>query len=83
MLVLTAPNGTRLRGTLDLIPGVAQVDPDNPRNADGTVNYDGGTEVTWDGQFAVIRELQRVWVDDEYNEWLESELVMTEVETDE
>ena len=77
--VLTTPNGTRLQGTLDMIPGIALVDPDDPMDADGTPNYFGGTEVDWNGQTQQHVNGDKLWVDEDGSTWKQSELVWTEV----
>ena len=82
MKILTAPTGTRLQGTLDLVPCIAQVDPENPMDADGTINYVGGTDMDWDGQTQVERDGEPVWVDEDGTEWKFSQLVWAEQDED-
>ena len=78
---LIAPNGCQIAGTLDLVPGLALV-LDVTRMDDGSIEPDwaGETKMNWDGQRTVQRPdehniMRDVYVDDEGNEWLESDLV--------
>lgn len=80
---MIAPNGLRIIGTLETIPGCALIMPDTAVTLkDGTFDFewDGETTVWWDGQQTVKRRKCRVFVDEDYNEWLESELKLAEVE---
>ena len=78
MSQLTAPNGKRIIGTSDLIPGVALISGAT-RNPDGTLEleWEGETTVLWDGQRTDRIEGERLYVDEEWNVWRESELTLT------
>lgn len=86
MTYLAGPNGERIIGTLERIPGVALIDQETATIENGAVNIDwaGGTSVDWDGQQTVSRvasrdpnaKAERVFVDEDGGEHLESTLVM-------
>lgn len=69
-------DGIELCGTLETLSGVALV---HSVEEDGAINYSGQTDIWWDGQQTVERNGQRVWVDDEGEEYLESEIEFREV----
>lgn len=79
-----SPDGCRVKGTLEKLSGVAQCG-DIHRNEDGTLefSYEGGTEVWWDAAETVERlnsdtlKMETVFVDEDGEEWLASELVET------
>lgn len=74
------PNGERIIGTLEELQGCAyamvyEIDDD------GRVipTYQGDTEIYWNGQRSVIRDDQRVFLDQNSNEWLESQVTFMPV----
>ena len=82
--VLMSPDGSKIVGTLERVPAVANIAADSlKRNAEGEVVYvyEGGTDLTWDEQETVTREGQTVFVDEDGTEWLEGELIETPEES--
>lgn len=74
---LVAPNGKQIIGTLERLAGVAYLDDAKDGGADGgkfEVQYSGETEVWWDGQRTVERKGQRIFVDQDGDEWPENKL---------
>ncbi|WP_037500608.1 hypothetical protein [Sphingomonas jaspsi] len=87
MADLYAPNGRLIDRTLETIPGSCGIREGTvTRKDDGTYDfdYDGtGTDVDWDGQKQVTRDatnggyvMERVFIDVDGGEWLESQLVL-------
>jgi hypothetical protein len=69
---------TRITGSFERIYGVASI---ADFDADGEPNWEGGTDVDWDSQVTVTRNGERVWVDEDGDEYLDSETrLMTEEE---
>lgn len=82
MAKLYAPDGeTPIAGTLERVPGCAGV-RSATQQVDGTydLDWDGGTEMYWDDSKTVVRDGQRVFIDEDGEEWLENELVLMEDE---
>ena len=76
---LYAPNGKEIMGTLEVIHGQAGIMPGTiKRNDDGTFDfdYDGDTEMFWDEQRTKTEEGQRIFLDEDGNEWYERDLVL-------
>jgi hypothetical protein len=76
-VVLTSPEGTRIIGTLERLSGRAEIVPDSFRaNPQGgfTFEYEGTTEVFWDGQETEVWDGERVFLDGEGNEFREDTL---------
>lgn len=93
MAKLYAPDGeTPIVGTFERVPGCALLINDGiTRNSDGTFefDYEGETNIYWDEQVTVLRRPedaskaaapQRVFVDEDGDGWLESELILREDE---
>lgn len=90
---LYAPDGeTLIKGTKERIPGCAEIINDNvTRGEDGTfdLEYEGHTEVYWDDQVTLSRvpakgqPAQRIFIDEDGDEHLESELVLRDEEEEE
>lgn len=90
MAYLQAPDGSKIIGTLERIPGVANIQHDSFKlDADGKIDFQwqGGTDVDWDGQVTIFRRNpewdkgrapERVFVDEDGGEWLESELTLVD-----
>lgn len=86
MAKLFAPDGTPIVSTLERVPGSCDIINENvTRNEDGTFDFEwcGETELHWDGQETVERDItlggsvmQRVFIDADGDEWLESQLVL-------
>jgi hypothetical protein len=82
---LLAPNGAEIVGTKELVPGVALIQ-DVKAKPDGgfTFEFAGDTEMDWDGQTTVCKNVGkngapvRVFVDDQGDEWLETDLSVDE-----
>lgn len=70
-------DGRELLGTLELVEGCSYVEGVED---DGTIEYSGETKMFWDGQKTVERDGERVWLDEEGEEFLESEIVWKEEE---
>ena len=70
-----SPTGGEIIGTLEHMHGVALAS-DYTRAGDGKISfeYDGGTDVNWDGQETVDRDGNRVFVDESGDEWTEDEI---------
>ena len=78
---LYAPNGQEIMGTLEVIHGRAGIMPGTViKKDDGTFDfdYDGDTEVFWDEQLTKTEEGQRIFLDEEGNEWYEKDLILNE-----
>lgn len=60
-----------IRGTLERVHGVARA---TGFRGTGAIDYVGDTEMWWDGAETVMRDGQRVWVDEDGDEHLESEI---------
>lgn len=91
MAYICSPHGTRIIGTLERLPGVALIQQDDVTNGpDGTfaLEYAGGTNVDWNAQATVYRQPvgdgkappQRVFVDEDGDEFLEGECHLAEEE---
>ena len=80
-MALISPEGTRIIGTLERLSGRAEIVPDSFRaNPQGgfTFEYEGTTEVFWDGQETDVRDGERVFLDEEGNEFTENTLRLVE-----
>lgn len=73
-----SPTGKEIRGTLERLSGVADVIDDSFwKLDDGSLDFEhaGNTEVWWDEQTTVLgANRERIFVDTEGGEWLESQL---------
>ncbi len=79
-VLVTAPNGLPIIGTLEICPCRSDIAKFR-RLSDGTLDFDhsGNTEMFYDEQKTVERHNERVFLDEEGNEWLESQLIVKEV----
>ena len=81
MSEMMSPDGCRIKGTLDIIPAVAVGTPMLRSDGKIDVEYCDQTDVDYNGQRNVERfnfktgSMERVFLDDDGHEWLESELV--------
>lgn len=73
-----SPTGSPIIGTKELIPGVALV---ASISETGEPEYEGETDVDWDGQRTVKRDGKILFVDDDGEQWTFDQL--TKVEDDE
>ncbi|MEA3208558.1 MAG: hypothetical protein QOE70_1615 [Chthoniobacter sp.] len=76
-MILVSPTGTVITGTLETLSGRANIVPGSAREDPlGGIefDYEGSTEIWWDEQRTVIRDDERVFLDEEGDEFLESEL---------
>lgn len=79
-----APNGMPILGTLERIEGRAEIQEGSFTRKRGklTFEWQGGTEVFWDGQRTVEKkrkgELVKVFLDEEGNEWTEDQITVRE-----
>lgn len=87
---LFAPDGSRIVSTLEKIYGTCDINQVT-QNPDGTlfVEWAGGTDIDWNSQETVMRDstnggfvMERVFIDEDGGEWLESQLVLREPEED-
>lgn len=72
-----APNGKCITGTLEMIPGIAQV-LNVEVSLDGVLEpvWEGETDVDWDGQETQYEGFERIYIDADGTRWRESELVL-------
>jgi hypothetical protein len=76
-MVLISPEGTRIIGTLERLSGRAEIVQDSFRGTPQggfTFEYEGTTEVFWDGQETEVWDGERVFLDKEGNEFAEHTL---------
>lgn len=83
-----APNGKAIEGTLETCPGRADIAEGSfvrdQKTGEIDFQYAGWTEFFYDDQKSVVRQhpqnkkIERVYLDTDGNEWLESELVLKE-----
>ena len=73
---LVAPSGHAIVGTLDRIPGIAKINgaSRNGETGEYDLDWEGHTEVLWNDQVTIYRQKERVFVDEDGGEWLESDL---------
>ena len=74
---LVSPNGTIIAGTLERLHARAGIIPGSARrNPQGGIEFDhdGETELFWEDQRTVLRDEERVFLDEEGWEFLESQL---------
>jgi hypothetical protein len=74
---LYAPNGKRIVAAKDWIPGNALI-LGATRNPDGSleVEWEGTTTMCWDGQYTERIGGQRIFLDEDANEWRENQLTL-------
>lgn len=80
---LVSPEGTLITATLETLEGVCELT--NPtRKPDGTFDFDylGGTDIDWNAQKTAVRDGQRIFLDEDGEEWLERELQLVEDDED-
>lgn len=79
--------GTLIEGTLESVPGTAQIDPDSfTRNEDGSLDfeYGGYTEIWWDDQETIYdKNGQALFVDEHGDTWPANEVILVPHKEDE
>lgn len=74
----TAPNGKAIIGTVETLQAVAHlVAVTRGEGGELEVEYDGSTDIEWDTQATLRRDGERIFLDEEHNEWKESDLTFT------
>jgi hypothetical protein len=79
MADLTNGMGVRIIGTLELVPGCALIQPGSVKKCGKNrfrFEYEGETEVFWDDQKTQRRRGERLFVDENYDVWRESQLLL-------
>lgn len=82
---LKAPDGTELLGVVQNIVGYSECDSVDD---DGDPIYEGGTEIDWNDMTEATlinketKAMERVWLDGNGKEWLESQLIAEEIVED-
>ena len=74
---LISPKGTLIVATLERLNGRALIVPSSVRvepTGGFSFDYEGTTDIYWDDQRTVVENDERVFVDEEGTEYLESEL---------
>lgn len=74
---LISPQGTLIVATLERLSGRALIVPSSVRvvpTGGFSFDYEGTTDIFWDDQRTVVENDERVFVDEEGTEYLESEL---------
>lgn len=74
-----APNGARIIGTAETLPGVAYIKPTSFRiDSDGHLKfeYEGETDVGWDSQESEFHYGETVFIDENWDSWRESEITV-------
>jgi hypothetical protein len=80
---LISPTGTIIVATLERLTGRAIIVPGSVRQdclGSFEFEYEGSTEIYWNDQQTVVRDDERVFVDRNGDEFLESELKLAPVE---
>lgn len=74
---LHAPGGKHIVVRSDLVPGNAFI-ASATRNPDGTfeIEWEGETKMCWGGQYTETHRGQRVFIDEDGNQWLEKKLTL-------
>lgn len=79
-----APNGATIVGTYEIVSGIAWIVGDSFRSTTEGLDfvYSGDTKIDWDGQQTTTAASetgpQRVFVDENYESWLETEIKLVE-----
>jgi hypothetical protein len=84
-MVLISPKGKLITGTLEQMIGRANIVRDSARKklAGGIeFDYEGSTDIFWDEQHTVTRNDEFVFLDEDGNDYLESELRLVPAESD-
>ena len=78
-VLVSAPNGLPITGSFEICP-CRSIIAQFWRVDGGTRDFDysGDSEMFYEEQRIVERDNQRVFLDEEGNEWLESQLIVTE-----
>jgi hypothetical protein len=78
-VLVSAPNGLPIIGTFEICPCRSRI-AQFWRNSDGTLDFDysGASDMFFEEQRIVERKNERVFLDEEGNEWRESQLIVIE-----
>lgn len=78
--VAYSPSGVRITGTADRVLATAWIGGGWEKKDDGTFEFEyaGESELDWDSQQTITRKGKRVFVDENWNEWTEDQLVLRE-----
>lgn len=80
MKILKAPSGSLIVGTLEDIPGcvamISGIADSKTKTGEYDIDYEGTTEVNWDGQETRRVDGVRIFVDEDGLEWAETELTV-------
>lgn len=79
---LVAPNGAQIVGTSEMIASTAHVENLRWENGEVTFDYEGGSDVYWDTSTTQTRDGEILFVDENGDEWSESDLVEAKDEED-
>lgn len=76
MKEFVSPQGNEITGVLEKIPGIASINIESASLEDGCLQFDyaGDTELQWEKHEIVRQDGQRVFVDDDDNEFTEDQL---------
>ncbi len=83
-MVLVSPAGTVITGTLERLSGRANIVPGSVRKADAggiEFDYEGSTDIFWEEQHTVTRDGDLVFLDENGDDYLESELRLVPAES--
>lgn len=72
-----SPTGALIIGTKEIVPGIALI---NGISEDGEPEYDGETDVDWNGQTSVLRDGKPLFVDENEEEWTFDQLTVSDDE---
>jgi hypothetical protein len=74
---LVTPTGKRIVATLEVIPGICRIESIDRIRGSNTnlIEHSGGTEINWNGQKTLEFNHQRMFLDEDDNEWPESLLI--------
>lgn len=77
-----SPKGKRILGTLERLDGRAEVSENSWKREGGRLTFDfqGYTEIFWDGQRTAKRKGKTLFLDEDGNEWTAAEIVLKEEE---
>ena len=77
MRIMKAPNGSKIQGTAETIPGLAA---GTLEEGEDEISYTGGTDVDWNGQATDEIVGASVFVDEDDNRWLQHPLIPDDAE---
>lgn len=77
-----SPDGHRIIGTSDLIPGTALGTVTKDADGNIVIEWEGETKIHWDAQYTERSNMETVYVNEIGENWVESALEWREVEED-